>query len=89
MFAIQIGLDSHTTTHTNTVLEATCDRSSLAVRNQTTLGAYIQAAHPVEQDQNLPCIQCDQVLSTELQLEEHVATAHTDDAEATRAHEQG
>ena len=74
-FANQLELDNHVMGS-----NAACGQ---ACGDQTTLGAYILAAHSVDQDLKLPCKHCHETCPTQQKLDEHIAIAHSDSTKAT------
>jgi hypothetical protein len=80
-FSNQLELDNHVMAHMGTDPDAA---SGQAGGDQTTLGAYILAAHSVDQDQNLPCKHYDQICPTQQKLDEHIAVALSDNTKAAR-----
>jgi len=71
-FATRSALDSHVD-HMGTDSDAAC---SQAGGDQTTLGAYILAAHSINQHPKLTCQHCGETCQTQQKLDEHIATAH-------------
>jgi hypothetical protein len=74
-FATQLELDNHVMGS-----NAACGQ---ACGDQTTLGAYILAAHSVDQDLKLPCKHCHETCPTQQKLDEHIAIANSDSTKAT------
>lgn len=81
-FANQLEFNNHTMANTSTGAKATCGRAG---GDQTTLGAYILAAHSFDQDQTLPCNHCGEICPTQQKLVYHIANEHSDDNAAARA----
>jgi uncharacterized C2H2 Zn-finger protein len=78
-FANQLDLDSHVM---GSDPDTACGR---VCGDQTALGAYMLAAHSVDQDEKLPCKYCDDIYPTQQKLDHHISNEHSDDNKAARA----